>query len=148
MSSTEKPNHHDAELVLKLYELRREAVMRESRSTMLGKFWPKNYDEFLAVTDIQHPMNAAFRQTTSYWEMAYSFARHGIIDADFLAENAGEGLFLFGKIKPYLEQFRKESSPTAFTNTEWLIQNSEFAKKRMTMIEARIQKMQQAAPKS
>ena len=116
----EKADYNDADLILRLYELRREPVMRESRNCM-ANFWPKNYDEFLSVTDVKHPSNAAFRQVTSYWEMAYSFAKHGIINADFMAEVAGEGLFIFSKLDPYAEQFRKESSPTAFTNVLLLI---------------------------
>jgi hypothetical protein len=63
--SKDKPDHHDAELVLKLYDLRREPVMRASRDAMLGKFWPKSYEDFVAVTKFDHPLNAAFRQVSS-----------------------------------------------------------------------------------
>ncbi len=138
----DKPDHHDAELVLKLYDLRRETVMRESRNSINAKFWPKNYDEFLAVaSDIKHPMNAAWRQVSTYWEMAYSFARHGVVNADFFAENCGEGLFFFAKIKPYLEQYRKDIAPTAFTNSSWLVANSGIARTRMELLESRVKTM-------
>ena len=136
------PDIHDAELILKLYDLRREPVMRESRDAMLGKFWPKSYEEFVAVTQPDNPLNRAFRQVSSYWEMAYAFARHGIIQADFLAETAGEGLFFFAKVEPYLERFRTESgSPTSFQNAEWIAKNCEFGKSRLQLFRKRVQQM-------
>jgi hypothetical protein len=137
--SKETPDRYDLDLTLKLFELRREAVTRQSRDALNMKFWPKSYADVKEVSsDFKHELNAPWRQITSYWEMVYGFARHGLCNADFLVENNGEGLFLFGKIKPYLEQFRKEFSPTAFQNTEWIAENCEQGKKRLAMIEARI----------
>lgn len=137
----ERPDYQDAELLLKLYDLRREAVMRESRSAILGKFWPKSYEDFIAITKGDHPLNPAFRQVSSYWEMVYGFAFHGIMNADFLIENGGEGLFLYAKVKPYLERFRKEGSPTAFQRAQWISENCEEGRKRYAMIEGRVKKM-------
>ena len=133
------PDHHDADLVLKLYDLRREAVMRESRKVMI-EFSPRNYDEFVAATQFGTPLNVAFRQVSSYFEMAYGFARHGVCNPDFLAENTGEGFFLYAKVHPHLERFRKEMSPTAFSNAEWLVANSNAAKMRFEMFRGRVQK--------
>lgn len=142
-----KPSHADAHLVLELYDLRREAVMRESRKTMVS--WvPRSYDELKAVTEFGHPANAAWRQVSSYFEMAFGFARHGIIPADFLAENTGEGLLLFAKIEPHLKRFRKEVSPTAFTNTEWVVKKSPFARERMKLMRKRIEGMLKTQPKA
>jgi hypothetical protein len=64
--SREFPDHHDAELVLKLYELRREAVMRQSRDALNAQFHPKTFDEFAAVTKSDHPLNPAYRQVGTY----------------------------------------------------------------------------------
>jgi len=138
-NTKQSPDHHDADLVLKLYDLRREAVMRDSRLQMI-QFNPRNYDEFVAVTQPGHANNAAFRQVSSYFEMAYGFAKHGIVNPDFLAENTGEGFFLFAKVQPHLERFRKEMSPTAFGNSEWIVANSGAAKTRFEMFRGRVQK--------
>jgi len=135
----ERADHHDAELVLKLYDLRREAVMRQSRDALF-KFLPRSYDEFVAITQPSHPDNAAFRQVSSYFEMAYGFARHGIVHADLLAESTAEGLILFVKVKPYLERFRAEASPTAFRNAEWLVEHSAVARQRFELFEKRFAK--------
>jgi len=136
-------DHHDAELALKLYDLRREPVMRESRNAMM-KFLPKSYEEFVAVTQGSHPDNAAFRQVSSYFEMAYGFGRHGVMHPDMLAEAAGEGMLLYAKVHPYLARFRKEVSPTAFSNAEWLVAHSASARLRFDLFTARVAKMLQS----
>jgi len=132
-----KPSHADAELVLRLYDLRREAVMRESRRTITG-WLPRSYEELVAITKMDDPKNAAWRQVSSYFEMAYGFARHGIVPADFLAENSGEGLLLFAKVEPHLKAFRKQFSPTAFQNSEWLVRKSPVARARLKLFQKRL----------
>ena len=140
------PDHHDAEIVLKLYDLRREAVMRESRKTMLA-FLPKSYDELFAVTALTHPHNAAYRQVASYWEMAYSFARHGVVNPDFLVENAGEGMLLYVKVEPHLERLRQDLSPLAFRNAEWIATQCESGKRIHGLMQARVRRMLEAPPR-
>jgi len=125
------PDHHDADLILKLYDLRREAVMRESRTAINAKFWPRNAEEALAITAAEHPLNVAYRQTSGYWEMVYGIARHGIVPADFLVENNGEGLFLFARQEPYVEKIRQSGFPRAFRNAEWVATNSDTGKAMM-----------------
>lgn len=125
----DSPDHHDAELVLKLYELRREATMRESRSAINAKFSPTTYDEFVAITKRDHPLNAAYRQVGTYWEMAYGLIKHGVLNADLAMESNGEGLLLYVKAEPYLERLRAEVNPRSFLNTEWVVKNTEAGKR-------------------
>jgi hypothetical protein len=119
--SKSAPDHEDARLVLQLYDLRREAVIRESRDAILRDFWPKSEDEALAVLQPEHPLNRAWRQTSTYWEMAYGMARHGIVHTDYLLENTGEGIFLFAKVEPYLGAMRAASHPGVLKNAEWIV---------------------------
>jgi hypothetical protein len=114
------PDHHDAELVLRLYDLRREAKMREARSYLGGQFWPKSAADVLALAGPDHPQNVFWRQVIGYWEMAYGMAKHGIVNPDYLAESASEGLFFFAKVQPWLAELRSQHSPRAFLNTEWI----------------------------
>ena len=137
--SKEIPDYQDAKLVLRLYELRREAVMRQSRDTLNREFFPATYEEFEAVTRMDHPMNVAFRQVSSYWEMAYGFAKHGIVNAEFLAENTGEGMFLYSKVAPFIEQFRAGGMITVFQNSEWIVHNTNAGKHRFEMMRKRIE---------
>jgi hypothetical protein len=140
----EPPDYEDAELTLKLYDLRRETVMRESRNAINGKFWPKTYEDVMAVAKPDNPLNAPFRQVSSYWEMVYGMAKHGIAHPDFLIENNGEGLFLLAKMQPFLEQYRKDMSPFAFRNAEWITKNCEEGKKRFEVISARVKKVMES----
>jgi hypothetical protein len=114
------PDHHDAELVLRLYELRREARMREARHFVSAEFWPTSAEELVALSKPEHPHNVDFRQVGSYWEMAYGMARHGIVNPDYLVENAGEGLYVLAKVFPWLAEYRAAAYPTGFRNAEWI----------------------------
>lgn len=139
-----KPDHRDAELILRLYELRREEVMRNSRSAIV-QWLPRTFEDVVAITQPTHPHNAAWRQVSSYWEMAYGFARHGILNADLLAENGGEGFILFAKLEPHLPRLRKEISPTILQNAEWMARKCATAKKRLEIVRKRVATMMAAA---
>ena len=138
------PDHHDAELVLRLYELRREALLRDSRTAM-NAWMPKSFDDVIALTKPDHPHNAAFRQVTGYWEMAFGMARHGVIHPDFLMENSGEGLFFFARMEPFVAQLREITSPRAYMNAEWVSKETETGRALMTTFRARLEKMRAAA---
>jgi hypothetical protein len=137
----EHADHHDAELAFRAYELRRETVMRESRNAINRDFWPKTYEDVLAVTKFDHPLNAPWRQTTTYWEMVYGTVKHGIVNADYFMESAGEGMFLFARVAPYLEELRRDVSPVAFQNAEWVAKNSATGQRLFAMFTARVQKL-------
>jgi len=125
--SKHAPDHHDADLVLRLYDLRREPVMRESRDAINAEFWPKDADEAVAVLSPDHPLNRAYRQTSTYWEMVYGMAKHGIVHTDYLLENTGEGMLLYAKLEPYLEPLRAASHPRVLQNAEWIARSGELA---------------------
>lgn len=135
------PDHHDAELALRAYELRRETVMRESRNALAREFWPRSYEDVLPLTKADHPLNAAFRQVASYWEIIYGFARHGVVEPEFWAENNGEGIYLFAKVAPYLEEYRKDYSPNAFRNAEWVSRQTAKGRELFAMFTARVRKV-------
>lgn len=134
------PDHHDADLILKIYDLRREPVMRTMRTRIFAEFHPRSYDDFVAVAmDFENPLNVALRQTGSYWEMVYGFARRGVIDAEFLVENNGEGLLLYAKVKPFLTRWREEMSPTAWRNAEWVATSTDTGQRYVAMFEKRLE---------
>ena len=137
----DRPDHHDAELVLRAYELRREPVMRQSRDEVNKTFWPKSFDELLAVTKGDHPLNAAFRQVGTFWEMVYGIPRHGIVHADYFMESNGEGLFLYARVAPYVSRYRAEHSPLAFRNAEWAATETETGRRLFELFTARVKKV-------
>jgi len=125
--SKHAPDHHDADLILKLYDLRRESVMRQSRDSLNAEYWPKNADEAVAILAPDHPLNTAYRQCSTYWEMVYGMAKRGIVHTDYLLENTGEGMLLYAKVEPYLEAMRAAAHPRIFQNAEWVANSGEFA---------------------
>ncbi len=134
--SDRSPDHNDAGLVLKLYEMRREEVMRRSRDTISFGFWPTSWDDVAAISDLDHPDNAAWRQVASYWEMVFGFGRRDLIEAEFLVENSGEGLLLFVKVQPFLAQLR-EGVPTAFQHAEWAATQTETGRQKLASFRVR-----------
>ncbi len=135
----------DGELLLKLYDLRRDPVMRQARVDMQAKFLPKSWDEFSAVLKGDHPLNVAYRMVTSYWEMAASMARHGALHAELLAENFAEGYMMFAKVQPHLAELRK-NAPTAFVNTDWFVKSGKEAKLRYGLMQKRVATLTAAKP--
>ena len=134
------PDHLDADLILKLYDLRREDSLRAAREKLTSEFWPKNAKEAVAVTAHEHPLNRTYRQVSTYWEMVYRMARHGIIHGDFLVENNGEGLFLFARVEPYLAEIRGLSSARAFRHTEWVAKEVPMGRTIAEHMRARVKK--------
>jgi hypothetical protein len=134
------PDHHDAELVLKLYDLRRESIMRDSRAAISARYWPKNADEAVAVLKSDHPLNAAFRQVVTYWEMVYGMIKWGILHPDFTLESSSEGLMVLAKAEPYLEPIRA-ANPSYFVNAEWVVEHSEVGRRHLERYRERVRRV-------
>jgi hypothetical protein len=99
----------DAEIILGLYKLRTEALMRQARAWMTGEFWPATAEEFLAVSENPNdPHNAWFRQVISYWEMAAAMVLHGAVSAELFVDCNGEGFFLLAKFAHILGEIREK----------------------------------------
>jgi hypothetical protein len=133
-----RPDHRDAELILKLYDLRREPVMRASRDTMIKEFMPGSFEDLVAIADLAHPLNTAYRQTTSYWEMVYGMGHHGIVEPEYLVENNGEGLLTYVKICRFLPRLRDEFSPIAFQHSEWAATQTAVGRRYVELMQGRL----------
>jgi len=124
----------DAEIVLRLYELRTETLMREARAWMTGEFWPATAEEFFAVSgNPAHPHNAHFRQVITYWEMAAAMVLHGAVSAELFVDCNAEGFFLLGKFAPILEDIRVRN-PGFLTKTSELINRFSAAAQRYEVV--------------
>jgi hypothetical protein len=120
----------DAEIILKLYQLRTETVMRQARAWIGGEFWPQTLDEFLAVAENPaDPHNAWFRQVITYWEMAAAMVLHGAVSAELFVDSNGEGFFLLAKFAHILDAIR-ERNPMFMSKTSELINRFSAASQR------------------
>lgn len=109
----------DAEIILKLYELRTETVMRQARAWMTGEFWPATAEDFFLVAlNPADPHNAWFRQVITYWEMAAAMVLHGAVSAELFVDCNGEGFFLLAKFAPILDAIREKSPGFLIKTTE------------------------------
>jgi len=121
----------DAELVLRLYELRREETLRKARRFMVFDFQPKTLDELRAVSrDVASENNAAWRQVLSYWEMAASLVLRGTVDPDLFLDTNGEGILLYAKFHHFHAETEKQSGNPFMKHTSELIQKYPAAKAR------------------
>jgi hypothetical protein len=121
----------DAEIILKLYELRTESLMRQARAWMTGEFWPVTAEEFFAVAS--NPHNAWYRQVITYWEMAAAMVLHGAVSADLFVDCNAEGFFLLAKFSHILEEIRKRN-PGFLTKTSELVSRFSAAAARYEVI--------------
>ncbi len=124
--------HEDADLILKLYDLRREPVMREARNWMFT-FNPTSIQDVMEVMMGEH--SGHFRMVISYWDMACALVNNGAIDEELFNQTNGEQIFVYMKVAPVLEDIRK-----MFDNPDFL-KNLETLVKRMPNIDARIASM-------
>jgi hypothetical protein len=128
-----------ANLILKLYELRREETMRQARNYVFS-FNPTSADEYLAA--MGGPHSASVRMVTSYWEMACSFVVNGAIDATMFDDTNGEHIIVFGKVEPFLADLRaKIGNPNAFKSLEQVCTSAPGGIERVRAFAARIRAM-------
>ena len=102
-----QPNHEDVNLLLRLYELRREEKMREARLWFVSKFKCKTFEEFQKLCPPGSDNNAHYRQFASYWEMAASFVSMGVLNGDLFFANCREMLMCWLRLKPFIAELRK-----------------------------------------
>ncbi len=134
----------DAEIILKLYELRTEAVLRQARAWMTGEFWPNTAEDFFAVAqNPRDPHNAYFRQVTTYWEMAAAMVLHGAVSVELFVDCNGEGFFLLAKFAHILEAIR-EKMPTFLNKTSELVNRFPAAATRYEVTLKNVQARRQA----
>jgi hypothetical protein len=134
----------DAELILKLYELRTETVMRQARAWIVGEFWPTSAAEFFVVqNDFGSQKNAWLRQVVTYWEMAASLVLHGALSADLFVDCNPEPFYILAKLAPILPEIHGKM-PTYFSKTLKLIENSQAAAARYEVTKKNVEASRQA----
>jgi hypothetical protein len=112
----------DAELVLKLYEVRREETLRKARRFLVFDFNPKTVEELRVVSrDTKSEHNPGWRQALSYWEMAASFVLRGAIDADLFLDSCAEGILIYAKYHHFHAETEKQSGNPFMGKTAELI---------------------------
>jgi hypothetical protein len=151
MSAKSKPTSRlalqQADLILKLYELRRETVMRQARSYIGGEFLPSSSDELVAIVTGGAPHGGFVLQVFGYWDMVAAFVHHGALDAALVYDTCQEMYFQYAKIQPHLAGFRR-----AMNLPEWMsslqrlveVEGSKPGRKRLAVMRKNLEAMAKA----
>jgi hypothetical protein len=128
--------HEDANLILKLYELRREEKLRQAREWFAGKFRPKTAQDVIDTLAGEH--SAYLRMVTSYWEMVAALVNHKTIDMDLFCETTGEQFLVYARIEPFIGAMRTHfGNQRMFSNLEKLVAESPNGKEAVARFQAR-----------
>ncbi len=120
----------DAEIILKLYELRRETEMRKARDYITNEFWPESFEGLWKEIGMSGDKYRWFRQVYAYWEMPAALAVSGAVDEDLFVTTQVEMIYTFAKISPFLKNFR-ETSPDFMISITTLCERNAKARERL-----------------
>lgn len=128
-----KPTIQDAELVLKIYDLRREEVMRRARKWFMSEFSAKTLADFKAQCPSGSDANAYYRQVVSFWEMIAGIVLQGAVNEDLLFASGAEDVAVWMTIQPFIADLRAERQ-----NPIYLSQLEALAKRHLAWREHRL----------
>jgi hypothetical protein len=121
-----------AELIIRLYELRREAVMREARSFVGGAFMPRSAEEMVAMVSKGGKETGYVLQVFGYWDMVCAFVLHGMLSESLVYDTCQEMYFQYAKIQPYVRRFREKMNlPEWMQSLEKVVEGSAKGRKRI-----------------
>lgn len=147
MAKGRKASAADAEICMKLYELRREEEMRKARDFVNFHFQPQSVDDILKTMEAMGTKeNAWTRQVFSFWESASSLVVNDVVHPGLFFAWNGEMVFVYAKFKPFLKELRQRmENPDLLAGVEKVVSGSPEARKRMGMIQKRLAKMAEKA---
>lgn len=131
-----------AELILKLYELRRETVMRQARGFIGGPFLPRSADDLVAQVSAGNEQSAFILQVYGYWDMLSAFVLHGALTEPLVYDTCQEMYFQYSKIQPYLGAFREKMNlPEFLRSLEAVTEGSEAGRSRVRTMRRNIMRI-------
>jgi len=117
-----KPTHADAELLLRLYEMRREPELRRARQWFLTDFQPTGWMEIKLRYLSHSDEDRRFRMTTSYWEMVGTLVNRGVLHAELFFDHTGEDIVTWERCKAWVAEARADIRPTYLYQFERLVE--------------------------
>jgi hypothetical protein len=146
-----KPTHEQAQLHLQLYEMRREARLREGRDWFFKNYFVDNLEDAMRIAAPGTETGTLSMMVVSYWEQACAFLNHGLLHEDLFFETTGEFFGVWERVKPMVSQAREQ-----WKNPQFLAHLEKAAKRFEAWTESRSpgqiaamrQFMQQMRPQS
>jgi len=131
--------YKDADLILRLYDLRREKTMRDARSWFFT-FNPKGKEDFMDV--LTSDKSGLYRMVVSYWDMACSLVNNGAIDPQMFNDANGEHLFVYAKLEPFIPALREQmGNPDYLAHLERTVKECPDYEAKLATIRDRMQKL-------
>ena len=126
------PTFEQADLQLKIFDLRREARLRQARDWFNQHFFANSLDEAMRIAPMESEAGTFFMMVVSYWDRACAYLNHGLLHEDLFFETDGEFYFVWERVKPTIEEGRKR-----FSNPMFLANLEKAAERFETWIEQR-----------
>ena len=127
-----KPTHEQAQLHLQVFEMRREARLRQARDWYFKEFFADTLDDAFRIAPIGTEKGASFMMVLSYWEQACSLLNYGLLHEGLFFETSGEFYGAYERVKPILAQTRER-----FVNKQFLANLEKAAQRYETWMESR-----------
>jgi hypothetical protein len=109
-----KPTFEQAQLHLQVYEMRREPRLRQARDWFFSNYFAKTFDEAMRIASPGNEGGTNYMMVVSYWEQACALLNYGLLHEDLFFETSGEFFGVWERIKPTLEEARKQFSSKIF----------------------------------
>lgn len=142
-----KPTVADAQLILQLYDLRREAEMRKARQWWATEFFPQSADDFMKVAwAFPSQENNWLRQVSGYWNIVASFVLNGVLNEELFLQPgfSGELFVIYAKVHPHVKELRKKlDDPEFFRTIEQVVTRTKWGRNRLEFLTKRVEMMRQ-----
>jgi hypothetical protein len=116
-----KPTHADAELLLHLYEIRREPELREARKWFLTEFKATGWAEIKARWLSHADEDRRVRMTISYWELVGTLVNRGVLHPELFFDHTGEDIVSWDRCKPWIAEARADLRPNYLHQFETMV---------------------------
>src|SRR3979411_1511801 len=127
-----QPTHEQAQLHLQVYEMRREAKLRQARDWYFKNYLVESFDDSMRVAAPGTENGALAMMVLSYWEQACALLNYGLLHEDLFFETSGEFFGVWERVRGIIQEGRKQ-----FSNQQFLAHLEKAAKRYETWIEAR-----------
>ncbi len=118
-----KPTHADAELLLRLYEIRRDPELRRARKWFLTEFRAQSWAEIKSRYLTHSDEDRHFRMTVSYWELVGTLVNRGVLHPDLFFDHTGEDIVAWERCKPWVAEARADLRPTYLYQFERMVRD-------------------------
>ncbi|MGC2513648.1 MAG: hypothetical protein WA383_03940, partial [Terriglobales bacterium] len=127
-----KPTHEQAQLHLQIYDMRREARLRQARDWFMKNYFVDNLDDWMKLAAPGTENGAFAMMVLSYWDQACAMLNYGLLHENLFFETSGEFFGVWDRVRPALPQAREK-----FMNKQFLANLEKAAQRYEAWMESR-----------